>query len=474
MIEFILTELSSSEWVVFLLSLAIAADMIILLLFLRRRIFNPLRKIKHTAYEIGKGNLDARIPLQGSQDVKDLVNSLNNMISQLQTYHRAMEFTVKEKATELAHKVDELSLEKAKDEAILASAGEGMLVTDKDIKVIFANTAAQEILGIAEKDLIGKPVADAYEVYNEQDQLIPKTSRAILTSLQTGNKVAHTSIYHKLTGEKLYIYVTATPILLGNEITGVIQIIRDVTHEKEIDRMKTEFISLASHQLRTPLSALKWLTEMLLHGDAGKLTSKQEELTTDMAESIERMIELVNGLLNISRLESGRIIIDPQPTDLFEVIKSLEKELQVKIQEKNIKFVAMPYEFLPPLNIDPKLMRQVYLNLFTNAIKYTPAGGRVTVFVSLKDNAIISQVTDTGYGIPAAQQNRVFQKFFRAENILNVETDGTGLGLYLVKSIIDTIGGKIWFTSEEGKGTSFWISIPARGILPKKGEVSLD
>lgn len=379
--------------------------------------------------------------------------------------------------------------EKAKSDAIITNIGDGIISVDKEGKIIRINPAAYKMLDLSQEELIGKKLFESIIMVDETGKTVPQKDRPITSALAgttttTTGAVGLKYYYIKKDNTKFPVAITVSPVVLNGDIIGAIEVFRDVTRETEIDRMKTEFISLASHQLRTPLSAMKWFCEMLLNGDAGILNSDQKEYAQNISESNERMIDLVNSLLNVSRIESGRIIVDPVPTDISKLLSQIIMEIKTKTDQKKQQIIANIDQDIPLINIDPKLVGEVYANLLTNSSKYTPDGGKIQIFVSRKGDELVSQITDTGYGILEKDKDRVFSKFFRGENIIKLETDGTGLGLYLAKKIIESSGGKIWFSSKGGSafggelieehGTTFWFTLPMSGMQKKEGEVTLN
>jgi PAS domain S-box-containing protein len=447
--------------------LAVVPAITILYLFIHKVIVHPITNLESVTKLIAQGNLGKRVDIIPNDEIGNLSKNINLIIKNLVTAYQSMSDSLRDtihKSRELSSNLEVLRESKAHDEALLTSIGEGVIAIDISGKISFTNNSALTLLGW-----------DSHDLTNQNwTAYLASANYPISKTLSTGLKSQQTCYFTRKDGSVFPAAVNLSPILINNAITGCILVFRDITLEKEIDRMKTEFISLASHQLRTPLSAIRWFTELLLDGTTGNLTGDQKELANNINLSTLRMIELVNSLLNISRIESGRIIVDPKPTDLADLVKEILTELQEKIKDKEINLVVSMHEKLPTINIDPKLIRQVYMNLLTNAIKYTPKGGQIVIFISKKGEEIISQVSDNGYGIPKSEFGKVFNKFYRGENIIKVETDGNGLGLYLVKSIIDSSEGKIWFDSIEGKGTTFWFSLPISGMKAKKGEVTLD
>jgi PAS domain S-box-containing protein len=413
-----------------------------------------VNKLKIGSARLAGGDFSSQIEVSSHDELGELATAFNKMSASLRSSYLR------------------LALEKERDETLLESMNEGMIALDDKGTIVLINSVATAMFGLDPK---------ATNVsFNENISLTSQLGKEVppeilpTATLQTGEIVDDVYTLKDDGTHKILVNISASPIKLEGRIAGAILVVRDVTKEKEVDRMKTEFISLASHQLRTPLSAIKWFSEMLLNGDAGELKPEQKDFTKNIADSTDRMVELVNSLLNISRIESGRIIVDPRPTDLKELIGGIVNDLKAKTEERQQTLIISVHSELPKINLDSRLIGQVYLNLLTNAVKYTPKNGEISVTVSKKGDDVISQITDNGYGIPKAQQGRIFEKFFRAENVAKFETDGTGLGLYLIKAVVESSGGKIWFESEEGKGTSFWFTLPLSGMVAKEGEVTLD
>ena len=354
--------------------------------------------------------------------------------------------------------------------AAAEQSGEMMVITDPEGIVLWVNPASTLITGFTAAEATGRKAGVLW------GKLMPKEwYQALWHTIKVEKKMFVGEILnHRKSGEHFYSSISIYPLL--DEKGGVqffVGIQRDITKEKEVDRMKTDFISLASHQLRTPLSAIKWFLEMLIAGDLGSLKPEQLEALQNVDQSNERMIALVNSLLNISRIESGRIIIDPHPTDLGELATDVLRELAPQFESKHQHLTFSHNPHLPLVNLDAKLIRQVLINLLTNAHKYTPDQGEITVVISTNDTLATVQISDNGYGIPSGEQGKVYNRFFRASNVVKQVTDGTGLGLYLAKAIVESSGGEIWFKSQVGVGTSFWFTIPLKGVKPKEGEVSL-
>jgi len=234
----------------------------------------------------------------------------------------------------------------------------------------------------------------------------------------------------------------------------------------QASRMKTEFISIASHQLRTPLSSLKWSLNLLTSPHLGAMNEKQQDYLNMIKESNERMIRLVNDLLEVSRIEQGRMILNPQQFSLEDVTQGIINELKPLAEASNVKVFLHKEEGLPKIYADPQKVGFVVQNLIDNAIKYTKGRGSIEVTIERSGKNIIFSVKDEGVGIPKAQQPNVFKKFFRSDNVLKHQTAGSGLGLFIAKALVEAADGQIGFTSIEGHGSKFWFSVPLRAQAP--------
>jgi PAS domain S-box-containing protein len=337
--------------------------------------------------------------------------------------------------------------EKNKAEAILHNIGDGVMAVDLKGIVFLFNSMAENITGLSKSEILGQSFQNFIKFFNHK----------------TGEEV--TDMYSTKKA-RIPVAVVATPIKgQKNLILGSIVVFRDITSEIELERMRTDLISIASHQLRTPLSEIRGLVEILLEGVGGTLNPKQLEFLKDARKATQRMIDLVNDLLNVTRLEQGRLKFNLQNNDISKLANEVYKIHQKDAQEKNQTFtIALPP--IPSVAVcDGEKTREVIDNLVSNALKYTLKGGTINLWVQIDDRGVWFSVKDNGIGIPKDKQKSLFQKFSRIPNPLSQELQGTGLGLYAAKQLIEQQNGKIWFESDFNKGSTFAFVMPrAKGI----------
>lgn len=354
--------------------------------------------------------------------------------------------------TEMAkEKVEE---EKNKTLAIINNFADGLLVFDKENKLSLINPQAEIFFDVKARDIISRPILEL-STFPTIEPIVTLVGKEIGGGFRKEVQIK----------ENLTLEVSTIPIMRGEEKINTLIILHDVTREKMIEKMKTEFVSISAHQLRTPLSAIKWTLRMLLDGDLGEISPEQRNFLEKTYWSNERMITLINDLLDVTRIEEGRYLYKPILADFEPIVQFVINSYKEEFEKKKLEIrFNKPEKKLPRAVVDVEKIRLVIENLLDNAVRYTPPGGRVTISLRYveKEKEIEFSIKDTGVGIPGDQQERVFTKFFRGVNVMRMETEGTGLGLFISKNIIEAHGGKIWFESEEGEGTTFYFTLPLK------------
>ena len=334
-------------------------------------------------------------------------------------------------------------------------------IIGKDLrgKIVTWNDGAEKIYGYTKDEMFGKTI----------DVLLPKDqqekNRMVLDVIRHGKAVENFEMKHlNKKGEVFDVSVSISPIKDASGVSiGVSTVARDISRMKRLEKMKTEFVSIASHQLRTPLTGIKWFSELLLDEKAGRLTKYQKSYLKEISDSNKRMISLVNDLLEVSHIDDKeKYPLSMTQGDFAEFIQKAVSQQAVIAKMKKVTIQLDPScskKLL--LTLDWVKMDQVIQNILNNAIKFSPEKGTIEIVCKRPNGQIVCGVTDHGLGIPAAQQSRIFEKFFRADNAVNAGT-GTGLGLYIAKSILEVHHGKIWFESKENHGTTFYFSLPIK------------
>ncbi len=372
----------------------------------------------------------------------------------------------KKTETELMSTVEAVVNEKEKIDTIVQSIADAVFVVDTNGKIVLFNNAASKMSGYTDSESLGKKYDRILNfVLEDQMKKDGKNVKRILDVSEKRGMSNHTVLINK-DDDQIPVSISSAPLKGGkDEVIGSVIVFRDVSKERQIDKMKTEFVSVASHQLRTPLSGIKWFTELLLKEKAGKLNEEQKDFIEQVYLSNDRLIRLVSDLLDVSHIETGRkFSIEKKNSDLVKILNEVLEDNQVLINKRKIKIIKhdnLPQKLI--LTVDTNKIQQVFNNVISNAVKYSKPGGQVEIGIHKKTNKEVSFfVKDNGFGIPKKQQYRVFEKFFRSDNVMTTETDGTGLGLYIAKAILEAHKGKIWFESKEGKGSVFYISLPRK------------
>lgn len=356
-----------------------------------------------------------------------------------------------------------------RNEAIIQSIGDAVIACDKTGKVNVFNKVAELMTGISAKEAIGKHYSEVVNCTREDDgeKCNDFIAEAILHKKIT--EMSNHVLLVRKDGVKVPVSDSAAPITdhEGN-ILGCVVIFHDMSRERKIDKAKTEFVSLASHQLRTPLSTINWYLEILINEEIGELNPKQQTYAKEIYGASQRMVLLINSLLNVSRLELGTFGIEPKRVSIVSVAKKCIKELKPLTMLKDIKIIEKYQDESMIVKIDPKLVTIIMENLLTNSIKYSHKAGQVRLSIKLINKDLIIQVSDHGIGIPISQQKEIFGKMFRADNAKTMDPDGSGLGLYIVKQVLSYVDGSINFESKENVETKFVVIIPLQKNISKK------
>jgi PAS domain S-box-containing protein len=463
--------------------LAIALIHYVVVSRVSKSVTDPLQSLQNDLRIIESGDFSHRSRLSQRNEIGNLVKSFNHMIGVMEQSRSQVDSQVKiqtekiiekEQSLQQAQKAimnvlddvqeekQKISLERDKIGTILFGIRDAVLVIDEHYHVTLFNSVAEKISGYTAEEVLGRSLFTVLKFITEKDGTPVEQFVRDAIERGTPSKMAnHTALIRK-DGARVPVADSAAPLKnKDGKIIGCVIIFRDVTHEREIERMKTEFVYVASHQLRTPLTSIKWFTE-LLNADTNNLRADQKEALQQVFQSNERMIHLVNELLNVSRIETGKkYTIVKAPTDLIGVINTVLTENIALIEKKKVRVercAGTSENFT--VNVDQEKIEQVFQNLINNAIKYSCEQGVIEIGCERKADELVFRVQDHGIGIPKKSQARIFEKMFRAENALIADPDGSGLGLYIARAIVEGHGGTMWFESEEGKGTTFFFTLP--------------
>jgi len=366
-----------------------------------------------------------------------------------------------DQAEQLGNMLKTQKVEAAKSQAILEAVADGVIVVDASGKIVLFNAAAERILELPREKALGRMSSDMLGLYGGQAREWMEAVNRWATRPGTYDAEEYLAARVEIGGRIVSVHLA--PVLMGDEFLGTVSVFRDVTAEVEAERAKTEFVSTVSHELRTPMTSIKGYVKLLLMEMAGGLTEGQRHFLSIINANVDRLTNLVNDLLDISRIESGRLAISPRPIKVDEVIEQVVAEMHARATGRGLTLHAELPPALPRVVADPDRVAQILTNLIANACNYTPSGGEVCVMAHANGGEVRVAVRDTGIGIAPENLDKIFERFFRADDELVQEVPGTGLGLAIVRSLVELQGGRIWVESKPGAGSTFTFTLPVAG-----------
>jgi len=422
------------------------------------------KKIKTIAQELKKMNISLLLPLYfegqimglavlGDKESEEIYNDEDTAVFNVVSAQIAISIK-----NALLHKdslvyAENLNIEKNKISSILANFIDPVIFIDKNKYLRIFNPAAQTVFGLKKSDL-GKNI----------EHLIFKTAelKAIIGAASPSQAAdQQQEIFVEQNGQQKYFKALSAKVLNDKkEFIGTLKIFYDLTKEKELDKAKSEFISIAAHQLRTPLSAIKWVFELLLRNEAGKIQPEQRHYLEMGHISNQKLIIIVNDLLNISKIEERNFKLNLSSCDIKKILVKMQININNIIKHKHIKVQCELAANLPALMMDKEKISMVVENILSNAANYTPENGKIKIKTAAESGWLVISVADNGIGIPEKEQKKIFSKFFRASNAIATHPNGSGLGLFIAERIIKMHQGKLALESREGVGTKVIIKLP--------------
>ncbi|MDQ2717550.1 MAG: ATP-binding protein [Chloroflexota bacterium] len=442
---------------VFGLSLLVIFILWVLFRQIDRRLFAQLATLHQASQQTAAGNLSTCVPLLGYEELHTLGLSFNTMAAALQQNQADNKQLVRE----LEGGNEQLTHANSTLRALLDSAYGAIFFVSPNGYVQQINRRFIELFALEAADIVGQPITNLVSHW-KQLFVDPEIFEDYLKNSRNDQTEAFSATIVQETPQRREYDLYSTPVLSAEGFyLGRFYSLRDVTQEREVDRMKSEFVSLVSHELRTPLTSIQGYIDLLLHDEeVGPLTALQQEFLGVAHNNARRLVGIINDLLDLSRIESGKIELHREPLHLTRLIQELLPTFSLRLEEKGQDLVLHLPDPSPIVQGDSERIVQVLSNLLSNAHKYTPQGGRIDLTVEATGTMAHISVTDTGIGLSVDEQAQLFTRFYRAQNTMSQTVNGTGLGLTIARTLVELHGGEITVTSAPGQGSTFSFTLP--------------